>query len=119
MKKNSRYNQQPNISLFEVLGNIMNKVGVTGFLVLCLVIFIFKFSTTDQKVEIINTWILFKNPFGQNILIGTNLLFFISLIFHNLHYKNKIEILKDRINEIVSEKRNLQETVLKNLNSSK
>ena len=47
---------------FIVLGNVMNKVGISGFVVIAITGIIYTFSTTQQKSEIIDDWLLFKGP---------------------------------------------------------
>lgn len=49
------------VKLFVPLATIMNKVGISGFVVIALTVIVFSFSTSEQKHEIIDAWILFKS----------------------------------------------------------
>jgi multisubunit Na+/H+ antiporter MnhB subunit len=40
----------------------MNKVGISGFVVIAITVIIYTFSTAQQKAEIIDDWLLFKGP---------------------------------------------------------
>jgi hypothetical protein len=98
----------------------MNKVGAVGFIVILCAVFIWIVPDASQKKEIIDMWLLFKNPMSINILLGFNFLQFVILIFHNYHYRNKVSFYMKRLDDAVEEKRSLQQRLMDGpLNSSK
>lgn len=99
--------------VFDFCGSLMSRVGTVGFIVIAGVVFVYYFSNESQKKEIIDTWVLMKNPLSINISIGINLIMFAALIFHNYHYKFKVKLLRIRNDEITEEKNSLQEILLK------
>ncbi|HEY8781806.1 MAG TPA: hypothetical protein VIM16_09345 [Mucilaginibacter sp.] len=81
--------------LFVVLGNVMNKVGISGFVVIAITVIIYTFSTVQQKAEIIDDWLLFKGPSTPfYIILGVLILL---LIGQSRTNSKRAEIYKERI----------------------
>ncbi|MEZ2337048.1 hypothetical protein AB6735_15495 [Mucilaginibacter sp. RCC_168] len=50
--------------------NIVSKIGIPGFLVISFVSYLFAFTSSNQKTEIVDKWILFKNNnYNQELTI--------------------------------------------------
>lgn len=92
---------------------IVGKIGLTGFIVISIVSFIFQFATIEQKQSIIDTWLLFKGgPIYPAVLV--NLTLFLLLFVQQLHYIKNSKLLINRIDELALEKSNLQKRLLGN-----
>jgi len=73
----------------------MNKVGISGFVVIAITIIIYTFSTVQQKSEIIDDWLLFKGPSTPfYIIVGVLVLL---LLGQNRTNRKRVEIDKERI----------------------
>jgi len=108
------------VGFFLMLSEVMNRVGVVGFLVLWGAAFMWWFSTEMQRKEFIDTWFLLRTDDNRpSFLIITVL--FILLIIQQFHYLRMRKMDKERLEECASEKRSLQANLLnrKNLRSSK
>ena len=73
----------------------MNKVGISGFVVIAITGIIYTFSTTQQKSEIIDDWLLFKGP-STPFYIITGILILL-LLGQSRTHKKRAEIYKERI----------------------
>lgn len=80
---------------FVILGNVMNKVGISGFVVIAITGIVYTFSTAQQKSEIIDDWLLFKGP-ATAFYIITGVLILLLLGQSRTHTK-RVEIYKERI----------------------
>lgn len=87
---------------FTVSGRVMNKVGISGFVVIAITGIIYTFSTSEQKSEIIDYWLLFKGPSTPfYIIVGVLILL---LLGQNRTHRRRGEIYQERIK--VLEKQN-------------
>ncbi len=105
---------------YKLSSMVMSKVGISGFICISIVAFIFFFVPANLKDEITNTWLLFKNKDAIQIyrLILVSLL--VLILIQNYFYRKAIKMKDDRIKEISLEKSSLQEKFLnKKLNSTK
>jgi sorbitol-specific phosphotransferase system component IIC len=90
------------IELFKGLGKVLNDVGIAGFIVIAIVIFVFFFTDKSHKDEIIDAWFLFKTGNSQFIIIV--FLLIIMLFAQQIHYKRVIAMKQERINELANKK---------------
>lgn len=105
---------------YKLSSMVMSKVGITGFICISIVAYIFFFVPASLKDEITKTWLLFKNPDALYIyrLILISLL--VLILIQNYFYRRAIKLKDERIKEISAEKSSLQEKLLgKPLNSTK
>jgi hypothetical protein len=94
---------------FVILGNVMNKVGISGFVVIAITIIIYTFSTSTQKAEIIDYWLLFKGP-ATPFYIIVGVMLFLLLAQSRTNSKRK-QIYEERIKHL--EKQNSEITRIK------
>jgi hypothetical protein len=90
------------VDLFSGLGKVLNQVGIGGFIVLSIVIFVYLFSDQHRKDEIIDAWLLFKTGLAQFYIILFVLI--IILLAQQIHYKRVIAMKDDRIRELAGRK---------------
>jgi H+/Cl- antiporter ClcA len=108
------------IAIMQGLGAVMNKVGIVGFIILSITVYIFAFLSQDKKDQLTDTWLLFKcgecNPLYIILITSLLALLLIQSYFYRKAYQQKDQ----RIEEISKEKTKLQEILLnKKLKSSK
>ena len=98
---------------------IMTRVGLAGFVVLVGTIVLFYFPNATQREEIIDTWVLLKNPSTLPSRLIIAALGFLLVVQH-FHTQRVLKRTEDRLKEIADEKRRLQEKGLgpDNLTSS-
>ncbi|MBL8009145.1 MAG: hypothetical protein JNJ64_00955 [Flavobacteriales bacterium] len=91
----------------------MNRVGVTGFIVLFYSVFIWVFATTEQKVALIDRWILLRSEENLHFYIVVGCLL-ILLAVQQFHYTSVLGQNQKRIDELAEAKRELQSKGLRN-----
>jgi hypothetical protein len=82
----------------------MNKVGISGFVVIAITGIIYTFSTVQQKAEIIDDWLLFKGPATPFYIIIIVLI--LLLLGQSRTNTKRSEIYKERIKAL--EKQNAE-----------
>lgn len=101
------------------LSGILNKVGLVGFIVFCVSVYLMAFTTIEQKREIIDLWVLFKGD-SLVIPIAVNISAILFVIYLAKHYRTKVKHLKERLEDAVEEKKLLHQLLLnKELNTSR
>jgi hypothetical protein len=90
---------------------IVERIGITGFIVVFIASFIMLFATIEQKQELINTWLLFKGDISYPAII-INFVLGILLFIQQVHYSKKNKLFEDRISELAAEKTDLQNKLL-------
>lgn len=90
------------IELFKGLGKVLNDVGIAGFIVIAIVIFIFFFTDQPHKNDIVDAWFLFKTGNSQFFVVVFVLI--IILFAQQIHYKRVIAMKQERINELSKQK---------------
>lgn len=100
--------------LFKKLAEVVTKVGVTGFIVIAMVASIWLFGDKGKVDEFIDTWFLFKNVNAINapsfyIIIAMVMMFSLQEFLH----RERLKMLRGRIEEITEEKSYLQEVLIK------
>lgn len=106
--------------LLKYLSGLFKEVGLPGFIVIIITFIFFTFSSSSQKEEFIDKWILMKKveeaplPFVFVVLIFLFLIVFIWITCRRIH---KLD--KDEIERLGREKSSLQQKLLdKELNTS-
>jgi hypothetical protein len=90
------------VHVFTGLGKVMNYVGIAGFGVLSIVIFIFTYADKAHRDELFDAWFLFKAGNSQFMIIVMVLLIF--LVMQQIHYKRVIAMKEERIEELAKKK---------------
>jgi hypothetical protein len=80
-------------AFFKVASQVMTKVGVMGFLVISLIAYIFFFVPPDQKRELTDTWLLFKNRDAQPLYV-IFIVILCGVVFVNMYFSRKALNLK-------------------------
>ena len=106
--------------IIDQLGIVMNRVGISGFITICFVIWVFAFTSKPEKSEITDTWILLKTD-NWKTFACIIILFLLLFLIVQMYYCYKMMQNKDReIARISEEKSKLQELISNsNLSSSK
>jgi hypothetical protein len=69
-KKNKQTTNYGTGSFLLMCTNIVSKIGIPGFLVISFVTYIYMFTSSTQKEEIVDKWILLKNNnYNQELTI--------------------------------------------------
>lgn len=102
------------------MGEIMNRVGIAGFVVLVLTYIVLFVASDEQQQELVDKWFLLK---GENHLFCTILgfVFVVLMLVENWNSKRVRKMMQARIDEIAAEKTALQQRLLepKELTTSK
>jgi hypothetical protein len=111
IKKQFPYNSTPKwVKVFEALGIVMSRVGIVGFAVLSIVIYIFWFVPQEKKNEITDTWLLFKT--SCSFSVGINISLLILFIIQQYFYGRQVKAKTERIDELSIERNKLQELLI-------
>lgn len=98
--------------LIETCGVVMSKVGMIGFIVIAIVVYIYKYVPQDLKNELTKTWLLFQGPQSNIICIFIVIAIGVLFIFQQIFYHRAIKLKDQRIQELAEEKKILQEKLL-------
>lgn len=97
----------------EHMALIQGRVGLVGFIVIILTIILFTFPSADQKQEIVDMWVLFKNE-GHLVCVLLGIAGLFLLAAQQLHYMKVSNMNEVRLKEMANEKKALQEKLLGN-----
>jgi hypothetical protein len=97
--------------LIRFLSEVMNRVGVVGFVVLVLTYFVFKVASPTQQQELVDKWLLLKDQEGPYaaIIVGVLILLLLVQQWDRIRVVRRMQAELDRIGD---EKSRLQETLL-------
>jgi hypothetical protein len=100
--------------------DIVSRVGLPGFLMIAFVTFVFSFSSSRQKEEIIDKWVLFNNNTNSQTFAYTVVIFAVIIYLILTHTFIKLRALdRAEIDRLSEYKTRYQEEKLKgNLKSS-
>jgi hypothetical protein len=93
--------------------DMISRVGMVNFIIVCLVYTFLYFGTKSQHEEFIDRYILFKAPKEDSLfpfyIIGLAGFLFIGVIFY---YRKKVAIKDEKISSLQKENERLQRTLL-------
>lgn len=99
----------------EFWANILSKYGISGVMVLFVVILILGFASNDQKQQIIDTYILFKPPEGDcTVYFKVVLLLIIGIIIEAIFWHRTVNLKKERIEDLTRDKTDLYDKLFEN-----
>jgi hypothetical protein len=120
-KSDKKYKSNSNSRYFDssiiLLTNIAHAIGVPGLIAVFFMWLIARYSTIEQKKQIIDTWILFKSTCSELKYTILVILFIICLfVIQQIYYSKRRSLDKEEINRLSEYKSKYQETAIgKNL----
>lgn len=118
-KRNTRGNKgisqsyNPNSGLVQMITNVVSSVGIPGALVVFGIFFITTFSTSAQKAEIIDKWVLFKNNSNsQAVTISVIIFAVVIYILEAIAFYKIRQLDREEIRRLSGYKREEQEESL-------
>ncbi len=94
--------------------NVLTRFGLSGFLLVFIVLMIWTSASIEQKQQFIDIYILFK-PIGGDcgVYLKIVLIMLGIIIYEAIFFRRRLLLKKDRIDEIAEERTRLQELLYK------
>ncbi|MBL7739118.1 MAG: hypothetical protein JNK14_07855 [Chitinophagaceae bacterium] len=100
--------------IIKSVGTILSYCGIPGLALILLFYFIEKHASSDQKRELIDSFLLLKNKEAYFLVFFYGVITFIAvLLMQHVYWKNKDKLQKKRIEELERTNTKLQDKLIK------